>query len=493
MTSSSRTPLLFLALSLLGCGRLGYEPRNDAASIDAHVSIDAPIDAARDAAASEDAPGPDAFSLIDADMDAPDAFVALDAAMLDAPLDAGSDAGSDAGRDAGRDGGRDAGRDVGSDAGTSPPTDRCPMLWSAGLAQQVNFRARAISSTAFFVDAQAPMAFSLGGSPSTTQSGLFLDALTGSYLAALPTGTNTLDAEVGLADRFFAATMQGFAELNPTTGALLLAGSNTPGSGNGGGDWFRREGRPWLYAITAHAAPQVLAGVGYSGPDTDVLVALVNPGTGAVTSARRLVFDGSQVVSYAWSLFGGEQLIGITNTTPGMLDGVPIPAGAVLLRLNASLNVIGARTYSAALLDTHPDRDILAYATSSELVAERADGTRLWARPISGMTAAHVQWLDDGSLLMVATINGVVTAFGQSWGEPGVVSAIGVFVDAAGTYLSGTQGVLGTGTILITGAAVSGDGFRAVLTGRSMNAEVRPCDTLLVDSSVANGTFLMAF
>lgn len=491
MTQLSRTQLLLLATSLLGCGRLNYVPGADSASHDAAAAIDAPMDAARDASASEDAAvdAPDAFSPIDADMDAPDAFVSMDAALLDV----GSDAGSDAGRDAGRDGGRDAGRDVGSDAGGSPPTDRCPMLWSAGLAQQVNFRARALSSTAFFVDAQAPMEFSLNGSPSTTQSGLFLDAVTGSFLAALPTGTNTLDAEVGLGERFFAATMQGFAELDPSTGALLRAGSSTPGSGNGGGDWHRREGSSWLYAITAYGAPQVLVGVGYAGPDTDVLAAIVDPATGAVTRARRLAFAGSQVVNHAWSLFGGEQLIGITNTTPGMLDGVPIPAGAVLLRLDASLNVIGARTYATALLDTHPDRDILAYATNSELVAERADGTRLWATPIAGMTAAHVQWLDDGSLLMVANITGVVTAFGQTWGAPGVVSAVGVFVDASGSYLSGTQGVLGTGSILVTGVAISGDGFRGVLTGRSMNAEVRPCDTLLVDSSVANGTFLMAF
>lgn len=486
---SGRSPralsLPLIALSMLGCGRLHYaEPDADVATLDAsedaRASIDAPSlsDVPMDAFIVRDDTGArDAFSELDApssiDAFAPDAFVVVDAGRDAGPPDAGPP-------------------DATRDAGGSPPTSGCPLLWSLGFAQQVNFRAPATSNSTLFVYGQSATAFSLGGGAPVFESSTFLNATSGAFIANAPMGTNALAASVGLGDRFFASLINGFAELDPATGAFVRSGTYTPGSGNGGGDWLRSEGAPWLFATTAYASPQVLVGTGYSGPDTDALAAIIDPTTGTPSRARRFVYGGSQVVDDAWSLARGEHLLGVSSTAPGTLDGVSIPSGAVLLRLNASLNVIGARTYTTNLLDASAVVDVIVYATSTELIAEQADGTRLWSRPLGGMMPSHVQILDDGTVLMVATVNNRVTAFGQDWGVAGAVSAAGVFVDVAGNYLYGTEGVLGTGSIVLTGAAVSGDGMRVVAFGRSTSADVAPCGTMLISSTVANGTFILA-
>lgn len=378
------------------------------------------------------------------------------------------------------------------------PPSGCPLVWSAGLNTNAGWTAAALTSRYLFLQGNTTTAWSLGGSPSMMQQGVFVNAATGAYISSAANTTTERrphSVQVGLGDRFFAPMLGSYGEYEPTTGNVLNSGSLLVPVANGGGDWRRIAGAPWIYAVLATES-QGIAGMSFPGADWDVLVASINPATGVVVTARRLVLAGRNYpTTPVLALSDGGYLVSVDVPTAGTIDGVAVPVGNAVLRLNAALTVLSARLRpSFARVTASASTDLVVMANSSALVGERADGSTLWSQPTASSSVLHVDILDDGRVIYIGTISGVQPVFGQTWGASSVSSIIVAEFDASGVYLRGRQIPYGptTSSISPNTASVAPDGTRIAIAGNSANAIVNVCGTTLVNGAV-EGSFVFVF
>lgn len=376
------------------------------------------------------------------------------------------------------------------------PPSGCPLVWSAGLNTAASWSHSALTSRHLFLQGNASTSWSLGGSPPLLQQGVFVNATNGAYVSTVATNSSNLQPRsvvVGLADRFYSAMTGAYAEYIPATGAITSTGALSVSVNNVAGNWLRTAGAPWVYTVLATES-QSLAGVPYPGADWDVLVALINPATGTPTTVRRLVLPGSNVPNNTVGLSDGGVIASIQVPTAGVIDGVTVPAGTTFVRLNAALTVLSARVRSGVIrMVASPVSDLIVLASSAALVGERADGTLVWMQP--GNADPHaVRVLDDGRIVYVATVVGVQSIFGQTWGVAAMRSIIVAELDAAGNFVRGRQipyAATSSSTYPAT-VSISPDGARISVAGSSANDIVRVCGTTLVNGA-AQGSFVFVF